>query len=163
VVSGLSRTLRIRPQSMIVAVIGVGILVDGWDRVHAEQPPAAGYQWPDAVAAVVEVPMGNQHDFDAIFRSLQHGRPIVNGYSGYFPPFYLPFVWAMNDFQFSALPEISRGQLIGIAVNRQTSEAAMSEEMLRRTAGVSRLGSDEHWSTFVMQTRIPRDDRLGAN
>jgi hypothetical protein len=163
VASGFSRTLRIRPHSMVVVLIGVGILVDGWAHVHVEQPPAAGYHWPDAVAAVVEVPMGEQHDFDAIYRSLEHGRPIVNGYSGYFPPFYLPFVWAINDFQFSALPEVSRGQLIGIAVNRQTREAATSEQMLRRMAGVSPVASDEHWSVFVMQTRIPRDARLGPN
>ena len=40
--------------------------------------------------------LGGQHDFDAIYRSLTHGRPIVNGYSGYYPPFYLPFVSAMS-------------------------------------------------------------------
>ncbi|HEX7795730.1 MAG TPA: discoidin domain-containing protein [Vicinamibacterales bacterium] len=161
-VSGFSQTLRIRPQS-IVAVIAVGILVDGWAHVHVEQPPDAGYQWPDTVAAVVEVPMGDQHDFDAIYRSLHHGRPIVNGYSGYFPPFYLPFVWAMNDFQFSALPEISRGQAIGIAVNRHASEAARSEETLSRMAGVSRVADDERWATFVIQAHGLHDEPLGAN
>jgi hypothetical protein len=163
VTSSLSRSLRIRPQSVVVTVIGIGLLVDGWAHIHVEQPPAAGYQWPDTVAAVVELPMGDQHDFDAIYRSLHHGRPIVNGYSGYFPPFYLPFVWAMNDFQFSALSEISRGQVIGIAVNRQTSEAARSEETLSRMAGVSRVGNDERWSTFVIQARGLHDGPLGAN
>jgi hypothetical protein len=97
-----------------------------------------------------------------MYRSLAHGRPIVNGFSGYDPPFYLPFVSAMSERQFSALQEISRGQLLGIAVNRTASDAATSEEILRRMAGVSRLASDEHWSTFVLQTRVPRDDRLGA-
>jgi hypothetical protein len=163
VAEGVSRTLPIRPQSIVVAVIGVGILVDGWAHVRVERPPAAGYAWPDTVAAVVELPMGDQHDFDAIYRSLHHGRPIVNGYSGYFPPFYLPFVWAMNDFQFSALSEISRGQAIGIAVNRQASEAAKAEEMLSRMAGVSRVGNDERWSTFVIEARGLHDARLGAN
>jgi hypothetical protein len=107
--------------------------------------------------------MGDQHDFDAIYRSLHHGRPIVNGYSGYVPPFYLPFVWAMNDFQFSALSEISRGQVIGIAVNRQTSQAARSEEALSRMAGVSRVASDERWSAFVIQVPGLHDERLGGN
>jgi hypothetical protein len=161
--AGFSRSFRIRPRSIVVALIGVGILVDGWAHVRAEQPPEAGYAWPNTVAAVVELPMGDQHDFDAIYRSLHHGRPIVNGYSGYFPPFYLPFVWAMNDFQFSALSEISRGQAIGIAVNRQTSEAARSEEILSRMAAVSRVGHDERWSTFVIQARGLDDERLGAN
>jgi hypothetical protein len=150
-----------RPQ-LVVALMGAGLLVDGWARVHVEQPPPAGPQWPDVVAAVVEVPLGGPHDFDAMYRSLAHGRPIVNGFSGYDPPFYLPFVSAMSERQFSALQEISRGQLLGIAVNRAASDAAISEEILRRMAGVSRLASDERWSTFVLQTRVPRDDRLGA-
>jgi hypothetical protein len=108
---------QLRPQ-LVVALIGAGLLVDGWALVHVEQPPPAGPQWPEVVAAVVEVPLGGQHDFDAMYRSLMHGRPIVNGFSGYYPPFYLPFVSAIGERQFSALPEISRGQLLVIAVNR---------------------------------------------
>jgi F5/8 type C domain-containing protein len=151
-----------RPE-LIAVLIGAGLLVDGWARVHVEQPPPSGPEWPEAVAAVVEVPPGGQHDFDAIYRSLWHGRPIVNGYSGFYPPFYLPFVSAMNDRQFSALQEVSRGQLLGITVNRAASDAATSEQILRRMAGVSRLATDDRWSTFVLQTRVPRDDRLGAD
>ena len=148
---------------VIAILIGAGLLVDGWARVHVEQPPPSGPEWPEAVAAVVEVPPGGQHDFDAIYRSLLHGRPIVNGYSGFYPPFYLPFVSAMNDRQFSALQEVSRGQLLGITVNRAASDAATSEQILRRMAGVSRLAADDRWSTFVLQTGVPRDDRLGAD
>jgi hypothetical protein len=155
-----TRTVR---SQVLVVLIGAGLLMDGWARVHVEQPPPAGLQWPEAVAAVVEMPLGGQRDFDAIYRSLRHGRPIVNGYSGYDPPFYLPFVSAIRDHQFSALREISRGQLIGIAVNRSASDAATAEALLRRMTGVSGLTSDDRWSTFVLQTGIPRDDRLGGN
>src|SRR5262245_24850347 len=154
---------RLRRRELAVLLIGAGLLVDGWARVHVEQPPPSGPEWPDAIAAVVEVPPGGQHDFDAIYRSLSHGRPIVNGYSGFFPPFYLPFVTAMNARQFSALQEVSRGRLLGITVNRAASDAATAEEILRRMAGVSRLASDDHWSTFVLQTSVPRDDRLGGD
>jgi hypothetical protein len=72
----------------------------------------------------------------------------VNGFSGYDPPFYLPFVSAMSERQFSALQEISRGQLLGIAVNRAR---AMRQHPRRSFVGwqASRIWPDEHWSTFV--------------
>jgi hypothetical protein len=152
---------RVGRPELVALLVGAGLLLDGWARVHVEPPPPSGPAWPDAVAAVVEVPPGGQHDFDAIYRSLLHGRPIVNGYSGFYPPFYLPFVSAINDRQFSALQEVSRGRLLGITVNRAASDAPTSEDILRRMAGVSRLATDDHWSTFVLQTRVPRDDRLG--
>jgi hypothetical protein len=154
---------RLRRPQLAVAVIGAGLLIDGWARVRVEPPALSGPQWPDVVAAVVEMPLGEQYDFAAISRSLVHGRPIVNGYSGYEPPFYQPFMAAVNDRQLSALREIARGQLIGIAVNRTSSDAAMDEQILGRMTGVSRLAADEHWSTFVLQARVPRDDRLGPD
>ena len=150
-----------RPQ-VLVAAIGAGLLIDGWARVHVEAAPAAGPVWPDAVAAVVEVPPGGQADFDAIYRSMSHGRPIVNGYSGYDPPFYLPFVAAMRDGQFSALAEIARGQLIGIGVNRAASGANDAERLLRGMPGVSRLSGDDRWTVYVRQSGVPRDDHLGG-
>ena len=38
--------------------------------------------------AVVEWPFGLLYDFDYVFRQAAHGKPIVNGYSGFFPPTY---------------------------------------------------------------------------
>jgi hypothetical protein len=153
---------RLRRAELIAVVIGAGLLVDGWARVQVEEAPSPGPRWPDEVAAVVEIPPRLPNDFDAIYRSLIHGRPIVNGYSGFDPPFYLPFVSAIRDRQFSALPEVARGQTIGIAVNRSSGDAATAEAILSRMTGVSRLASDTRWSTWVMQSRIPPDDRLGG-
>src|SRR5262249_4918444 len=92
-----------------------------------------------------------------------HRHPIVNGYSGYAPPFYLPFVSAVADRQLSALLEVARGKLIGIAVNRSAEDADAMEAALRRMAGGSRLASDDRWSTFVLLAGVPPDDQLGAN
>ena len=37
----------------------------------------------------MELPLGDPfHDVAAMYRGMSHGRPLVNGYSGYFPPHY---------------------------------------------------------------------------
>ena len=146
----------------VVPLIAAGIIADGLVRIDAVSVPS-GPKWPDSIDAVVEVPVGREGDFAAIFRSLSHGRPIVNGYSGYFPTHYLPFVFAMRDRQFSALGEVSRGHAIGVAVDREGADAVAAERMIGEMAGVSRVASaDDRWATFVMQPAVAPDDRWGA-
>ena len=38
--------------------------------------------------AVLELPVGNAQEFPALYRSMFHRRPLVNGYSGYTPRAY---------------------------------------------------------------------------
>jgi hypothetical protein len=53
--------------------------------------PAPVYRWmaraPFAGAAI-EFPFGLDYDIEYVFRSVSHFRPIINGYSGFFPPHY---------------------------------------------------------------------------
>ena len=59
-----------------------------------EPTPAAAppvYEWLadfDFPGAVVEWPFGLFYDFDYVFRQSAHGKPILNGYSGFFPATY---------------------------------------------------------------------------
>jgi hypothetical protein len=150
-----------RPQ-IVVALLAIGLIADGYVRLRVEPVPAPGPQWPAEVAAVVELPtITDNDDLGPIYRSMFHGRPIINGYSGYYPPHYLPLVFSIRDRQFSALPEVAHGQSIGIAVNRSSGDAATAEAILGRMSGVSRLASDDRWSTYVMQSRMPPGDRPG--
>jgi hypothetical protein len=154
---------RLARPHMAAALIAIGLIADGYVRVRVEPVPASGPQWPVEVAAVAELPTTTlNNDLGPIYRSMFHGRPIINGYSGYYPPHYLPLVFSIRDRQFSGLPEVARGQLIGIAVNRSSGDAATAEAILSRMSGVSRLASDDHWSTYVMQSPVPPDDRPGG-
>jgi hypothetical protein len=55
----------------------------GWFRLV--DLPAAG---PDLSTAstVLELPLSRTQGLDAMYRATLHGRPLMNGYSGYFPP-----------------------------------------------------------------------------
>ena len=57
--------------------------------VEAAAPPV--YHWLKRLnvpGAVVEWPLGFAYDFDYIFRQTEHEKPLVNGYSGFFPKPY---------------------------------------------------------------------------
>jgi hypothetical protein len=153
--SGASR------QPVIVALIGAGLLADGWVRLPTEPAPPSGPAWQN-VDAVVELPAGDPGDFAAIYRALSHGRPIVNGYSSYYPPHYLPLVYAIREHQYSALEEVSVGRPLGVAVNQATTNAATAERMLGGMAGVVPGPAKEGWATFVLRSHAPSTVRLGA-
>jgi hypothetical protein len=144
-------------------VLAVGLIADGYVRLHVEPAPPLGPQWPAEVAAVIELPeIGAKDDLGPLYRSMFHGRPLINGYSGNYPPHYLPLVFAIQERLLpSALPEIAQGRLIGIAVHRTSADAGNLEAMLHGMVGVSLFKSDERWSMYVLQTPVPRADRVG--
>jgi hypothetical protein len=82
-----------RWRTAIAAVIIIGALADTWMAgmpvAHAPQPFPAFTCQGAASGPVVELPLGNTYpDVAAMYRQMSHRRPLVNGYSGYFPPHY---------------------------------------------------------------------------
>ena len=118
---GLALLLRGRPAGARVAGTGVAVLLviveyrafplDPFYPASAPAPPV--YAWlarTEVPGAVVEWPFGLLYDFDYVFRQAQHGRPILNGYSGFFPPTYsdLQAALALRPIPESVFPEMGR-------------------------------------------------------
>jgi len=138
----------------LVALLSVGIVLDGWFRLPVAAAPAGGiHAWPEVTAAVVELPLGEQvADFAAIYRSTVHGVPVVNGVSGYVPPHFLPLASALRDRQFSALYELSSRGPIGVAFNRTGPDAAETLRLLRAT-GFTPGPSEGDWDSVMVPVR----------
>jgi hypothetical protein len=92
--------------------VSLAALSDGWVanfplakappiwKVETCGTPNAAHQPDPAGAAILELPLGNpSRDAAAMYRGMTHGRPVVNGYSGYFPPHYaaLRFGLGLHD------------------------------------------------------------------
>ena len=72
-------------------VVSLAVLADGWvtDFPLAKTPEVWKVEACKGAGALVELPLGEPfHDVAAMYRGMSHGRPLVNGYSGYFPPHY---------------------------------------------------------------------------
>ena len=65
---------------------------------------------------VAELPLGELHyDLRAMYYSLAHGRPLLNGYSGFFPPHYGPLRIALSD-----IPRQTDGALAALRAHGAT-------------------------------------------
>jgi hypothetical protein len=108
------------------------------------------------------LPPGNlTDDVGAIYRSMWHKHPIVNGYSGYNPPHYLPFVFAIRDRDYSVLRELSPSAPLGVAIRRSGTETPSEDEALRRLAGATTGPPSAAWATFVVPPHRPPRQPVG--
>ncbi len=91
---GLSVIARCSRLLVAGALLVVGIEYRAFPlEIYPVDPaPAPAYTWlagVDLRGAVVEWPFNTDAEVDYEFRSTAHWKPLLNGYSGFFPPHYL--------------------------------------------------------------------------
>ena len=136
---------------LAAAVLMIGIAAEGWIRGFPTPSlpdllPAgrvAGFE------AVLELPLGDQ-DESAMYRATAHGRPIVNGYSGYVPPDYAAMAGAVREQDDSVLDAIAGTGHLVIAVDGRTDPNHFWRTTLGARAGATHLGDDGDWSLFTV-------------
>lgn len=107
----------------VAALIAAGVLADTWmtamPLADTPKPFQAMACAGSASGPIVELPLGYTYpDVAAMYRQMSHARPLVNGYSGYFPPHYaaLRFGLALRDPD--VLTELARLGATDVIVDR---------------------------------------------
>jgi hypothetical protein len=149
--ASLSRRAILRPQTQRIwlAAACAALLADGWVRLPVVAPPPPGPAELENAAAVLELPAGQPElDFPAIYHGMFHGRPIVNGYSGYAPPHYLPLAHALRDGHYEAIEELAAFGPIAVAVATSSPRAAEALDAIPRLPQVERRSGPTGWTLF---------------
>lgn len=74
------------------AVVCGLLLIEAWPTPIVLEPAPAPRPSHTRAVARLELPVNPPHDAIALYRAIEHGRPVFNGYSGYFAPHY----WALQ-------------------------------------------------------------------
>jgi hypothetical protein len=150
-VSRLNPRARVRPILMVVLLIGA--LADGWLRPI---PLAAlPEMWPasraDGYAAVLELPLGDLFgDLAASYRAIGHGRPTVNGSSGFEPTHYFALKTAMTEQDPSLFDWLPPSGRVLVVVDRRAASAATWGPFLAAHPRVSTLPPDGPWDFYAL-------------
>lgn len=133
----LARFLRRdRRAAWILAGLGLLVIAEGWfgPMPVVASPRAARAPWMEAVAgarAVLELPTGFvDRDVAAQLRGSVHGRPVLNGYSGNFPPSFWILERALRYGDAAVLDALRPYGPIAIVVDRSDRNATAIEAML---------------------------------
>ena len=81
-----------RAAGALPGLVIAGLLVDGLPNELPMMPRPEERPNHTAADLRLDLPLGPDFDTIALFRATAHGRPLLNGYSGYFAPHY----WSMR-------------------------------------------------------------------
>lgn len=140
-----------------------GLLLDGWTVPVPLLPPSGRFVLPDVKDAIVlELPANNSLvNTAAMYRSIFHGRPLINGYSGHTPPHYRILESALYREDPSVLDFFARGRPLIIAVNGQADENGDVLRFVRTLPGIQAHGSSSAGNVFLLPPR-PRGREAGV-
>lgn len=115
-----------RKRVAIAAIVALGVMADTWvSKFPLVKAPeswkaeaCANNDATTARGALLELPVGESFaDVAAMYRSMSHGRPVVNGYSGYFPPHYAALRFGVSFREDEMLTQLAAHGTSHIAVN----------------------------------------------
>jgi hypothetical protein len=104
-------------------LLAFGILADTWMTAMplADIPrPIAALDCGRGTGPIMELPLGETYpDVAAMYRQMSHGRPVVNGYSGYFPPHYAALRFGLALQEHDVLTELASRGITDVIVDRE--------------------------------------------
>ena len=163
------RTLGARTHLIAVVVIVLGLTIDGMtERLPIAAPPPR-VDLPDVRAAIViELPPDDPRvSLAAMYRAIYHGRPLVNGYSGYEPPHYTILWQALRRGDTTPLLWLARDRPLLLIVNERTDPAGDFRAMVEALPRIQEVGTGNAGTMWLLPVQpVPRSnvsgDRLRA-
>ncbi len=152
----LGRTRRL----ILATAIAIGIGLDGFMQPMGVTPPPGRVELPNVPAAtVLELPPDDAAvSVGAMFRSISHGRPLINGYSGYIPTHYGILCLSLRRDDPSAVIELARGRTLLIIVSERRDPAGDFRRVIESIPGIERGGVSGAGIWYVLRSQ-PRDRR----
>jgi hypothetical protein len=158
---GLARFGRERPRQRLATalLVCVGLVGESWMRALPLWPV------PDRVAAlearasstpVVELPLGaTDAETAAMYRGIYHHAPVVNGYSGHFPPAYLMLRTALQHDDAAALLPLLEISPLEAVIDRRNRDAARWTALVEQAGGTFDTSSGPY-RLYYLDRRPPR-------
>jgi hypothetical protein len=172
VVAGLAfarftRRSRWFVRAPLAAVVVAGILTDSWigemplpalpARLQALESLPAG-------TAVLELPLGEtEEDTAAMYRGMYHRRPVVNGYSGFFPRSYDVLHRGLDIRDPRMFDAIAAWGPVVVAVDEQRDEGGTWVKQLAAIPGSVALGQESGRRLFSLASgTLPAEIQPGS-
>jgi hypothetical protein len=112
-------------------MIGTAIVADGWAIVPAVAVPPM-LPVPVNADLVVELPTRDvMDDVAAMYRGTGHGLPVMNGYSGFFPPPYIELQRDLRRNCVKSLEAARDGRSVDVVIWQDRDRAAALDRALR--------------------------------
>ena len=140
---------------VLVAMLGVVIVAEGWiGNLPLLVLPRAVVMPADA-EVVWELPARDPlRETSAMYRSLHHRRPVINGYTGYRPEAYAALLKGIEDGRPETLAQAANGRSLAVIIDGASSSATQLIEAVREAGGI--CSADGELSVCLVRARMDR-------
>jgi hypothetical protein len=147
----------------LAVVIFAGLAVDGTIAGMPLGVPPPQLAIPEADARVVSLPFEDTRgSVFAMYQSMGHRRPVVNGYTGYMPSHADVITWALRRRDPTVLAELRRGHPLYVLV-ASTEQAPQWTEFMDEQPDTTMLGIEGGGRLYRMAaTGYAREVRAGS-
>jgi hypothetical protein len=164
---GIARLSQVtgRWRSIVGAVAIAGLLADGASEPVPVLSPPGRIALPKLnQPAVVELPLDNIYvSVAAMYRGMFHQQPVVNGYSGHFPPHYNVLSLSLARGDTSGLIFLARQRPQVIVINDNLDPGHGYRQMIEGIPAIQSLGITAGGSTYLLPPQpAPRVPPVGA-
>jgi len=151
---------RTRLATAMIAGLGLFVIAEGWfGPLPVVASPRARAAWMDALGgakAVLELPTGDvTGDVAAELHGVVHGLPVVNGYSGNFPPSFALLERALRNGDFTGLEALGPYGPIAVVVHRSDSRGPQIEAALETLPFLHRRAAWPEASLYWLEAGGP--------
>jgi len=157
------RMARPRLAKAVWALVAAGLLVDGWiPAMRMAAPPEvwAAVESPASSTPLLELPIGTDDDWGATFRAGIHLRRVVNGVSGYNPPYYTGLAAGLQQRDERTLAAIASFGPIEVVVNRAADSDGAIVRFVSGYPGAARTRDDGRRVAYLIP-KGPAEPVLG--
>jgi hypothetical protein len=133
------------------ALACVGLLSDAWPApITLQQPPDARPIHTRAIARLA-LPVNTSHDVVELYRAIEHRRPMVNGYSGYFPPHYWALQYLLSQHDPDLLTRISAFGPIEVVIDRTLDDGGGWRQFVASHPQAELVYEDAGYTTYRLR------------
>jgi hypothetical protein len=158
-------TIAARWRAAIATIALAGMAADGWTYpVTILSPPGKAMLSSAGSAAMIELPLDNHYvNVAAMYRSMFHGLPLANGYSGHFPPHYNILTLSLARGDTSALSYLARRRPLIIVINDLQDPGHGYRRMIEGIPGIHFQGVTAGGATFLLDAQAePKRPPVGG-
>jgi F5/8 type C domain-containing protein len=140
-----------RAAAALPVVACILVVAESWPRPMAVWAPPAARPSRTAAVARLDLPMRLYPDIAALFRSIAHRRPMINGYSGYVPPHYWALGYLLEARNPSVLSRLAEYGPIEVIVEHREDEAHEWRRFVAAHPSARMIYTDAQYTSYRIQ------------
>ncbi len=142
-----------RARLAVAFIVSLGVLADTWmsamPLAATPRPFAALSCAGESGGAILELPLGHTYpDVAAMYRQMSHGRPLVNGYSGYFPPHYGALRFGLMLRDPGVLTQLAANGVTDVIIDREPDPDGHWDRYLEAHPGAKHICTEGNQSLY---------------